>query len=144
VPDTNQQIREHWGYREEPSGDGSRYDPNVAPIFDHNTAAQRVKAGMKSSNPIPFCVIHHGQQANGTSCAQTPFPSGRSYLVLDDILPPSAEDVINNIREQSDDDDDDARHPNPRSFPTMKTGFRKSEWKLPKRIIRQQPYLEVI
>jgi hypothetical protein len=41
-------------------------------------------------------------------------------------------------------DDGSMRRPNPRSFPTTKTGFQKCERKLQKRIIRQQRYLEVI
>jgi len=98
---------------------------------------------MKLSNPTLFCVVYRGQQADGTDGAQTPMRGGRSYLPLDDILPPPADDMINDIGEESD-DDGEMRRPNPRSFPTMKTGFQKFELKLQKRIIRQQRYLEVI
>jgi hypothetical protein len=51
--------------------------------------------------------------------------------------------MIDDIGEESD-DDRETRRPNPRSFPTTKTGFQKFELKLQKRIIRQQRYLEVI
>jgi len=98
---------------------------------------------MKLINPTLFCVVYQGQQADGTAGAQTPMRGGRSYLPLDDILPPPAEDMIDDIREESD-NDGDTRRRNPRSFPTMKTGFKKFERKLQKRIIRQQQYLEVI
>jgi hypothetical protein len=66
-----------------------------------------------------------------------------SYLPLDDILPPPAREMIHDIREESDDDGEMWR-PNPRSFPTTKTGFQKFEWKHQKRIIRQQRYLQVM
>jgi hypothetical protein len=59
------------------------------------------------------------------------------------MLPPPAEDIMDNVTEVSDVDGEMWR-PNPRSFPTMKTGFQTFEWKLQKRIIREQPYLEVI
>jgi hypothetical protein len=98
---------------------------------------------MKLSNPTLFCVVYRGQQADGTDGAQTPMRGGRSYLPLDDILPPPAEDMIDDIGEESV-DDGETRRPNPRSFPTTKTGFQKFERKLQKRIIRQQRYLEVI
>jgi len=98
---------------------------------------------MKLSNPTLFWVVYRGQQANCTDGAQTPMLGGRSYLPLDDILPPPAEDMIDNIGEESDDDGETQR-PNPRSFPTTKTGFQKLERKLQMRIIRQQRYLEVI
>jgi len=51
--------------------------------------------------------------------------------------------MIDDIGEESD-DDGETRRPYPRSFPTTKTGSQKFEWKLQKRIIRQQRYLEVI
>jgi len=92
---------------------------------------------MKLIIPMLFCIVYRGQQADGTDGAQTPMRGGRSYLPLDDILPPPAEDMIDNIGEESD-DDGEMRRPNPRSFPTTKTGFQKFERKLQKRIIRQQ------
>ena len=143
LPDPSRKIRELWGCLEEPNGDGGPYARNVTPIFDNNTAAGWVKAAMKLSNPTLFCVVYRGQQADGTDGAQTPMRGGRSYLPLDDILPPPAEDMIDDIGEESD-DDGETRRPNPRSFPTTKTGFQKFERKLQKRIIRQQRYLEVI
>jgi hypothetical protein len=143
LPDPSRKIRELWGCLEEPNGDGGPYARNVTPIFDNNTAAGWVQAAMKLSNPTLFCVVYRGQQADGTDGAQTPMRGGRSYLPLDDILPPPAEDMIDDIGEESD-DDGETRRPNPRSFPTTKTGFQKFERKLQKRIIRQQRYLEVI
>jgi len=98
---------------------------------------------MKLSNPTRLCVVYRGQQADRTDGAQTPMRGGRSYHPLDNILPPPAEDMIDDIGEESD-DDVETRRPNPRSFPTTKTGFEKLERKHQKRIIRQQRYLEVI
>jgi hypothetical protein len=131
------------GCLEEPNGDGGPYARNVTTIFDNNTAAGWVKAAMKLSNPTLFCVVYRGQHADNTVGAQTPMLGGRSYLPLDDILPPPAEDMIDDIGEESD-DDGETRRPNPRSFPTTKTGFEKFERKLQKRIIRQQRYLVAI
>jgi len=48
---------------------------------------------------------------------------GRSYFPLDDILPPPAEDMIDDIGQESD-DDGEMRRPNPRSFLTTKSGFQ--------------------
>jgi len=143
LPDPSRKIRDLWGCLEEPNGNGGPYTHNVTPMFDNNTAAGWVKAAMKLTNPMLFCVVYRGQQADGTDGAQTPILGGRSYLSLDDILPPPAKNMIDDIREESDDDGERQR-PNPRSFPTTKTGFQKFEKKLPKRIIRQQRYLEVI
>ena len=92
---------------------------------------------MKLSNPTLFCIVYRGQQADGTDGAQKPMRGGRSYLPLEDILPPPAEDMINDIGEESD-DDGETRHPNPRSFPTTKTGFQQFQRNLQKRIIRQE------
>jgi len=58
---------------------------------------------MKLSNPTFFCVVHRGQQADGTAGAQTPMRGGRSYLPLDDILLPPAKDTMCDIEEVSDD-----------------------------------------
>jgi hypothetical protein len=98
---------------------------------------------LKLNNPTLFCVIYRGQSADGTDGAKTPMRGGRSCLPLDNILPPPAEDMIDDIGEELD-DDGVTLHPNPRSFPTTKTGFQKFERKLHKSIIRQQRYLEVI
>jgi hypothetical protein len=143
LPDPSGIIRELWGCLEEPNGDCGPYACNVSPSFDNNTAGGSVKAAMKLCSPTLFCVIYRGQQADGTDGAQTPMRGGRSYLPLDDILPPPAEDIIDDIREESDDDGKMWR-PNPRSFPTTKTGFQKYERKLQKRIIVQQRFLEAI
>jgi len=47
-----------------------------------------------------------------------PMPGGRSYLPVDDILPPPAEDMIDDIREESD-DDGETRRANQRCFPIV-------------------------
>jgi hypothetical protein len=68
---------------------------------------------------------------------------GRSYLSLDDILPPPPVHMINDIEEESDDTDE--RHcPNPRSLPTTKIDFQKLQPKFATRIHRPQQSLEVI
>jgi len=136
LPDPSRKIRERWVCQEEPNQDGGPYTRYVTPIFDNNTAAGWVKAAMKSINPMLFCVIYRGQQADGTDGAQMPMRGGRSYLHLDNILPHPAEGMINNIGEESD-NDGETQSPNPRSFPTKKTGFQKFEQKLQQRIIRQ-------
>jgi len=143
LPDPSLKIRELWGCREEPNGDGGPYACNVTPIFNNNAAAGWVRVAMILSNPTLFNVVYRGQQADGTAGGQTPMCGGRSHLPLDDILPPPAEDMIDDIGEESD-DVGETLHPNPRSFPTTKTGIQKFERKLQKRIIRQQRYLEVI
>jgi hypothetical protein len=66
---------------------------------------------MKLSDPMLFCVVYCGQQADGTDGAQTSMCGGPSYLPLDDILPPPAEDMIDDIWEESD-DDGETRRPN--------------------------------
>jgi len=143
LPDPSREIRQLWGCLEEPDGGGGPYARNDTPIFDNNTAAGCVKAVIKLSNPTLFCVVYRGLQADGTDGAQTPMRGGRSYLPLDDILPPPAEDMIDDIGEELD-DEGETRHQNPRSFPTTKTGSQKFERKLQQMIIRQQWYLEMI
>ena len=69
------------------------------------------------------CVVYHGQRADGTAGGQTPMCGGCSYLPLGDILPPPAEDMINDIGEESD-DDGETQHPHPRNFPTKITGIQ--------------------
>ena len=143
LPDRRRIVWVLWGCLEEPNGEGGLYACNVTSIFDNTTAARWVKAAMQYSNPMLFCIVYRGQQADGTACAQTPMRGGNSYLPLDDIHPPPAEDMIDSIGEESNDDGDKQR-PNPRSFPTMKPGFQRFECMLETRIIRQQRYLEVI
>jgi len=142
LPDPIRQIRVRWGCLEGPDGDGGPYARNVTPIFDTNTAAGCVKVAMKLSNPTLVCVVYRGQQADSAAGAQTAMGGGRSYLPLDGIVPPPAEDMIDDIGEES--DDGETRCPNPRSISTTKTGFQKFERKLQKRFIRQQRYLEVV
>jgi hypothetical protein len=136
LPDPSRKIQELWGCLEKPNGDGGPYARNVTPIFDNNPAARWVKVAMKFSNQMLCCVVYRGQQSDSTDGAQTPMYCGRSYLPLDDILPPPAEDMIDDIGEESDDDGDTWR-PNSRSFAMTNTGFQKFEQKLQKRIIRQ-------
>jgi hypothetical protein len=143
LPDSSRKIREPCGCVEEHNRDGGSYARKVTPIFDTNTAAGWVKVAMKLSNPTLFCIVYHGQQADGTDGAQMPMRGGLSYLPLDNIHPPPAEDMMDYIREESD-DDGEMRRPNPRSFLTTKSGFHKFERNLQERIIRQQRYLEVI
>ena len=88
-------------------------------------------------------MVYRGPQADGTDGAQMPMRGSRSYLPLDDILPPAAEDRIDNIREEPDDDGATPR-PNPRSFPTMKPGFQKFQRTHQRMIFIPQQYLEVI
>jgi len=123
LPDPSRKIRQLWGCLEVPNGDGGPYAHNVTQIFNNITAAGRVKAAMKLSNSTLCCVVHCGQRTDGTDGAQTLMHGGRSYLPLDDILPPPAEDMINDIGEKSDDDGETQRT-NPRSSPKTKTGFQ--------------------
>jgi len=143
LPDPNWKIRELWGCWEESIGDGGPYTRNVTAVFDYNTAAQWVKAVMKLSNPKLFCVVYSRQQPDSTAGAQTPRRGGPSYLPLNDILPPPAEDIIDDIEEESD-DDGETRCPYSRHFPMTKTGFQMFEWTLQNKIIRPQRYPEVI
>ena len=92
---------------------------------------------IKSNNPMLFCVVYHGQQANSRSGAQTLICHGCSYLPFDVILLPPAEDMIDDIREEPD-DDAETGYPNSKIFLTTKTGFQKFERQLQRRIIRQQ------
>jgi len=62
---------------------------------------------------------------------------GGSYLPEDDILPPSAKDMIDDIREESD-DDADMQWPKRRSFLMKKPGCHMVERQLQRRIIMQQ------
>jgi len=75
--------------------------------------------------------------------AQTHMHGGRSYLALDDILPPPAEDMMDDVWEEWDDDGETQR-PNPRNFPKTESGFQKFERMLQKKIIRLQRYRKVI
>jgi len=59
---------------------------------------------------------------------------GRSYRPLDDILPPTAKDMIDDIWEESG-DHGEMRCPNPKSFLTTKRGFEKFQRKLQRMII---------
>jgi len=78
--------------------------------------------------------MYHGQYADGTAGAQRPMRGGRSYHPQDDIFPPPAEDMINDIGEELE-DDGETRRPNPCSSLMTKTALQKFELKLQKRII---------
>jgi len=139
----SQKIRECWGCREEPHVDGGLYHRNVTAIFNNITTAGSVKTVMKLYNTIPFCLVYCGQQADSTAGAQTLKRGGPSYSSLDDINWPPADDIFDDIGEESD-DAGETRCPNPKCLLTTKTGFQMFKWKLHKKIIRQQQYLEVI
>jgi len=143
LPDPSRRLRELLNCLEEPKGDGGMYSRNVTPILDNNNAAWWVKAAMKFSNVTLFGVVYRSQQTDGTAGAHTPMRGYRSYLPLDDIPPPPAKDMIDDIGEELD-DDAEMWCPNPRLFPTTKTGFQKLERKLQNVIVRQQRYFEVI
>lgn len=72
---------------------------------------------MQLTNQTHFGVVYPGHQVDGTAGAQKPIRRGLSYLPLDDMLQPPAEDIIGNFREVSD-DDGEMRRLNPRRFPT--------------------------
>jgi hypothetical protein len=143
LPDPSGKVRELWGCLEERDGDGGPCASKVTSIFDNNTAAGWVKGAIKLSNPTLFCLIYHSQQADSTDGALTPMRGGHSYLPLNNILPPPAEDVIDDIQEESD-DDGETQYPNPRSFLTTKSCFENFELNLQKTIIREQRYIQVI
>ena len=100
LPDRSGTIPELWGCRQVPNGDGCPQARNVTPIFVNNTSAGWVQVVMKLINPTHFYVVYHGQHANGTSGAQMRMLGGHSYLPLDEILPPPAENMIDNIKEE--------------------------------------------
>jgi len=95
-------------------------------IIDNDTAAGWVKAAMNLCNSTLVWVVYRGQQADGTSSDQTPMCGGRSYLPLGGILPPPAEDMINDIGGESD-DDGDKRCLNEICFPSTKSGIQTCE-----------------
>ena len=123
LPDPSWTVWELWGCREEPHGVGGPYAPNDTPIFDTNTAAGWVQAAMTLWNSTCCCVVYRGQQADGTAGAQTSMRGGRSDLPLDDVFPPRAEDMINDIGVESE-DDGETRCSNWRSFLTTKIRFQ--------------------
>jgi len=135
LPDHSWNIRKFWGCLKEPNGDGGPFGRNFTSIFDNNTAAGWVKEAMKLSNSTLFCVVYCGQHADGPAGAQMPMRGGPSYLPLNDILPPPAEDMIDDIGEDMD-DDGEMRRPNPRTISMTKPGFQKFDWNLEKRMIR--------
>jgi len=143
LPDPSWKIRELWGCQEERYEDGGPHARNVTPIVDSNTAARWVKASIKIHNLMLCSVVYRGQQADGTSGAQTSLGGGHSYRYLDDNLSPPAEHMMDNMGEESH-DDAETQCQQPWSIAMIQTGFQRFEWKHPRRIIRQQCYLEVI
>jgi len=99
LPNSSLNFWKLWGCRKEPNWDGGPHTCNITLIFNNNSAAGCVKLAMKWNNPMLFWVISCGQQAEGTAGTQTPMCGGHSYLPLDDILWPPAEDIINDIGE---------------------------------------------
>jgi len=136
-------IRELWGCRDEPTGGGSPYAHNVTPIFDGTTATGFVHVALKFNDPMLVWVIYSGQFADSTAGDRMPVCGGRSYLPLGYMLPPADEDMMYDIGVEWD-DDAETWHLNPTSFLTTITGIKKFEWKLLKRITRQQRYFEVM
>ena len=141
--DPSQKIRVLWGCQKKPNGGGGPHSHNATPIFDTNTAAGWLQLVMKLNIPTHFCIIYCGQQADGTSGSKMPMRDGCRYLPLNDILPPTAEDMIDTIREESD-GDAQMQRPHRRSFPMINTGFQNFERKLQMRFIGQQQYIEVV
>jgi hypothetical protein len=66
-----------------------------------------------------------------------------SYHLLDNLIPPPAEDMIENIGEKSE-DDSEMEHLNPRSFLIVNTDFQQCYVKLQWSLIRLLRYHEVI
>jgi len=143
LPDPSWKIRELWGCRVEPNGDGGPYARNVTPIVDNNAAARQVMLAMKLYNPTLFCVIYGSQQAGGTAAAKAPMHGGCSNVSPDDIVPHPAKDLIHDIGQESEENGEMWR-PYPRSFWKTKPYFQQLKWKLQKMIVRQQQYHQVI
>jgi len=135
LPDRRQTIRKHWGCQVESDWNGGALTSNVTLIIKNITVARWVKAALKLKNWTLCWVIYFGQLAYCTSGTQMPMCGGLRYLLLDDILPPPAKDMINDIREKSD-TDADLRHPHPLRFRAIKIGFPMFSRKLQRRIIR--------
>jgi len=91
---------------------------------------------MKLTYPTIFCIIYCGQQADGTPGAQMPMGGGRSYCPRDDILPPPATDMIDEIGEESD-HEGETQSLFTRCFPMTKTGLENVKQKVQTGIIRQ-------
>jgi len=117
VPDFIRKIWQLAGCLEEPNEHGGPQSHNITRLFDTKAAAGLPNAAMKLYSLMHFCLVYHGQHADGTSGAQMPMCGGSSYHSLDDIFPPSAEYRIYDIGEESD-DDAETWHPNPTCFPT--------------------------
>jgi len=96
-PDPGCNIRQLSGCWEEPHGDGWPHTRNHTPIFDHNIATKWGMPAMKYHKPRYLFVIYRTHHANGQSGAQTAMCGAFEYFAVDDILPPPAEDMINNI-----------------------------------------------
>jgi len=100
LPNCTQKIPKHWGCQEQPNGNGGLHAHNVTPIIDINSASGWVQQAMKSNTPTLFCIIYCGQHTDSTSGSQMPRRGGCSYVPLDNILPPLAKEMIDDIREE--------------------------------------------
>jgi len=100
LPDHSWEIQVLWGCQEEPNGDGGLHARDVTQILNKNPAAGLVKSVMRLSNPTLCCIVLGGQQADGTAGAQTAMGGGHSNLHPNDILPPPAVDIIDDIGER--------------------------------------------
>jgi hypothetical protein len=97
-------ICELWGCQEDTIGDGGWYTCNVSRIFNNNSAAGWIKVAIKLSNPMPFCVVYHSQQADRKAGRQILMDGGHSYHPAHGILRSPAEDMIDDIGEECNDD----------------------------------------
>jgi hypothetical protein len=117
LPDLNNKFLDLQGCWKETTGDGGQYTRNITPIFNQNTAARWVKAAMKRNQAWYVCIMFHGLQADGPASAQMSMTRGLSNLPLNDILTPTAQDMMENKNEQSA-DDAEMGHSNARYYPT--------------------------
>jgi len=141
LPECSQKCWELLDCYAEPTGDGCPYTCNDTTIIHNNTATGLAMASMRLQNPSLLCIVYWGQQGNGTSSVLTPMCAGRSYLHLEDIITPTAKNMIAKNGEES---YDNAKtwHPNPKIFPKTITGFHQSERIHQWIIIRQQNTLK--
>jgi hypothetical protein len=119
LPNIRRKIPELWGSHDAPKRDGGQHVYNVAPIFKSNTAARWAQGAIYLCILWLFCFIDCSETADSIADAQMPMDGGRSYLPLDNIRSPPAEDMMNDNGAQSD-DDGDTWHANSRSFPMTK------------------------
>jgi hypothetical protein len=143
LSDARWNIQQHWGCREEPTGDNSLHAVNVTPTVNIITASGYIKMPIRFQNPTHFCVGYRCLHANGPSGAQMPVYDGHSYLALDGTLDLPAEDIINMMVEDLEDNAQRC-HTNQRSILSTKLGLQMYERQLQWKHIRLQQYVEVI